>query len=237
MKKFIRKILKKLVQRFLSYTHLSSEEFIESLRSGGVKIGKNVLFRYPEHTLIDMTRPSLIEMGDNLDINDNFTVLTHDFGTYVFRNLYHDFVNSSGKVKIGNNIYFGRDVTILKGVTIGDNCIIGLGSVVSRDIPANSVAVGYPAKVVCSIEEYYKKRKSLCLGEAVEYANSIRERYGRDPVIEDFTEEWNLFLTKDEYEHNPKIQEYVNFRMKNYLNEFFEREKTLLGYDAFKSII
>ena len=90
-----------------------------------------VNFRYPKHTKIDINRPYLIEFGDNVDVNDNFTIMTHDFGTYVFRNLYHDFVPSFGKVKIGNNIYFGRDVTILKGVTIGDNCIIGLGSVVT----------------------------------------------------------------------------------------------------------
>ena len=176
-------------------------------------------------------------MGDNLDINDNFTVLTHDFGTYVFRNLYHDFVNSSGKVKIGNNIYIGRDVTILKDVTIGDNCIIGLGSVVSRDIPANSVAVGYPARVICSIDEYYKKRKSLSLDEAIEYACSIRERYGREPVIEDFTEEWNLFLTKDEYEHNPIVKKMVDYRLREWTDIFFERKRQLEGFDSFKNMI
>ena len=192
-----------------------------------------MLFRYPEHTLIDMTRPSLIELGDNLDINDNFTVLTHDFGTYVFRNLYHDFVNCSGKVKIGSNIYFGRDVTILKGVTIGDNCIIGLGSVVSRDIPSNSVAVGYPAKVVCTIEDYYKKRKSLCLDEAFEYAKSIRERFGREPEITDFTEEWNLFLTKEEYENNSKVRRMVDFRMKEWTKDFLEREREFKGFENF----
>ena len=131
MNRYLKKALRKNSYSLQSYIRLTSDEFVDSLRREGVKLGKNVNFRYPEHTLIDMTRPSHIEMGDNLDINDNFTVLTHDFGTFVFRNLYHDFVNSSGKVKIGSNIYFGRDVTILKGVTIGDNCIIGLGSVVS----------------------------------------------------------------------------------------------------------
>ena len=45
---------------------------------------------------------------------------------------------------------------MLKGVTIGDNCIIGYGSTVMKDIPANSVAVGTPTKVICTIEEYFK---------------------------------------------------------------------------------
>ena len=231
--KKIRWFLRNLFSRLHNMTRLTSDDLVESLRKRGVKVGENVNFRFPEHTIIDLTRPSLIEMGDNLDINDNFTVLTHDFGTFVFRNLYHDFVNCSGKVKIGSNIYFGRDVTILKGVTIGDNCIIGLGSVVSKDIPANSVAVGYPAKVVCTIEEYHKKRKSACLTEAVEYAESIKERYGREPEITDFTEEWNLFLTKDEYEKNPAVKKMVDFRLKSHQDVFWNSKRMFDGFDSF----
>lgn len=229
----IRRALRLIISKLNNLFRLTSEDLIISLRRKGVKIGDNVNFRYPEHTLIDITRPSLIEMGDNLDINDNFTVLTHDFGTFVFRNLYNDFLNCSGKVKIGSNIYFGRDVTILKGVTIGDNCIIGLGSVVSRDIPPNSVAVGYPAKVVCTIEDYYKKRKSACLEEAVEYADSIRNRYGRDPEITDFTEEWNLFLTRDEYDSNPSVRKLVDFRLKNRQDVFWNSKRTFEGFENF----
>ena len=51
-------------------------------------------------------------------------------------------------VRIGNNVWIGGDVTILPGVTIGDNCTIGAGSVVTHDIPANTVAAGNPARVI-----------------------------------------------------------------------------------------
>ena len=51
-------------------------------------------------------------------------------------------------VTIGNNVWIGGNVTILPGVTIGDNCTIGAGSVVTHDIPANSIAAGNPAKVI-----------------------------------------------------------------------------------------
>jgi len=51
-------------------------------------------------------------------------------------------------VTIGNNVWIGGNVTILPGVTIGDNCTIGAGSVVTRDIPDNSVAAGNPARVI-----------------------------------------------------------------------------------------
>ena len=55
-------------------------------------------------------------------------------------------------VTIGNDVWIGGNVTILPGVTIGDNCTIGAGSVVTHDIPANSIAVGVPAKVIKMID-------------------------------------------------------------------------------------
>ena len=85
----------------------------------GVKIGDNCIIRSPRTALIDVTRPSLITIGNNVDMNRHFQILTHDWWSTVFRNYFHDFVNSSGKVSIGNNIYFGTNVTILKGVTMG----------------------------------------------------------------------------------------------------------------------
>lgn len=56
-------------------------------------------------------------------------------------------------VTIGNNVWLGGNVTILPGVTIGDNCTIGAGSVVTHDIPANTVAAGNPARVIRHLEK------------------------------------------------------------------------------------
>ena len=111
---------------------IDGRAFVNYLRKKGIIVGENVNFRYPEHTIIDLTRPTLIEFGNNIDINDNFTVLTHDFGAYAIRGAYKDFINSSGKVRIGNNVVFGRNVTILKGVEIGDNTIVAMGSVITK---------------------------------------------------------------------------------------------------------
>lgn len=55
---------------------------------------------------------------------------------------------SKGEVVIGNNVWIGDKVTILGGVTIGDNVIIGANSVVTHDVPSNSIAAGSPAKVI-----------------------------------------------------------------------------------------
>ena len=56
-------------------------------------------------------------------------------------------------IKVGNNVWFGGNVCVLPGVTIGDNVVIGAGSVVNKDIPSNVVAVGNPCKVVQEILE------------------------------------------------------------------------------------
>lgn len=155
---------------------------------------------------IDLTRPSLISIkGGGTFLHRNLTILTHDYATNSFLNLYGEFVPCSGRVSIGRNVWFGMDVTCLKGTDIGDNCIIGYGSVVMGKIPANSVAVGRPAKVICTIDEYYEKRKRVSVDEAFEYARSIQERFGRRPVPADFWEEFPLFVSGDEVSKYPDI--------------------------------
>ncbi len=180
------------------YYRFSQKNYECFLRSRGIKLGSNIFWGDIRTINIDTTRPSLVEIGNNVRIDTGMTILTHDYSTWVFKHVYNDFINSSGKVKIGNNVYFAQYCTVLKGVTIGDNCIIGFGSVVTKDIPGNSVAVGRPAKVISSIDDYYKKRKEKCVKEAFEYAQSIKERYNRRPIINDFWEEFPLFFNGDE---------------------------------------
>ena len=57
-------------------------------------------------------------------------------------------------ITVGDNVWFGAQVCVLPGVTIGDNCVIGAGSVVTRDIPSGSVAVGNPCRVIKKIDGY-----------------------------------------------------------------------------------
>lgn len=183
----------------------SSNRYVSYLKKHGVKIGSNVIMRSPKSAHIDLTRPSLITIGDNVVLNHNFSLLTHDFVSGVFLNKYYDFLPSSGHVIIGNNVRFGVNCIVLKGVSIGDNCFIAAGSVVTKSIPANSIAGGVPAKVLCSLDEYYERRKKQCVLEAIEYANSIRERFGREPTPEDFREEFPLFVDKDNVYNYPNI--------------------------------
>lgn len=195
----------------------SSDALINYYRKQGIRIGDNCIFRSPGTTRIDIMRPSLVSIGEGVDMNVNFTIMAHDFGHRVFVPLFGEFLSSSGEVKIGNNIYFGMNVTVLKGVTIGDNCIIGAGSVVSKSIPANSVAAGVPCKVICTIEEYYEKRKQLWIDEAIIYAKTIRKVENREPSIDDFRPEFGLFVDSS------NIDKYDSAPIKNRLGENFER--------------
>lgn len=56
-------------------------------------------------------------------------------------------------ISVGNNVWIGDNVTVLPGITIGNNVTIGAGSVVTRDIPDNTLAVGNPCRVIKSIDE------------------------------------------------------------------------------------
>lgn len=177
----------------------------------------------------------MITIGENVDINDNFTIMTHDFATFVFLNKYHDFVPSSGKVSIGNNVYIGRDVTILKGVTIGDNCIIGLGSIVTKDIPSNSVACGVPAKVICTIDEYYAKRRQKTIRESIEYGKVLMKYFRQVPQITEFTEEWALFFRKKDFEKYPEMHRIIDWRLKDNQKEFWKNHKPV--FDGFEDYL
>lgn len=112
-----------------------------------------------------------IECGENFYINHNCVILDCakvKFGDNVFigpncgfytpnhpltakeRNT---FIESAKPITVGDNVWFGGNVVVLPGVTIGNNTVIGTGSVVTKDIPDNVVAVGNPCKVIKHIEQ------------------------------------------------------------------------------------
>ena len=109
-----------------------------------IKIGKNVFI----NACCRFQDQGGIEIGDGSLIGHNTTIATlnHDFNPDKRANLH------PSPVKIGKNVWIGSDCTILPGVEIGDGAVIGAGSVVTKNVPANSIAVGSPARVVKQIE-------------------------------------------------------------------------------------
>lgn len=111
------------------------------------------------------TEPWLITLGNRCHITDGVKFETHDGGTLIFRTEIPD-LEITKPIKIGDDCYIGNNAIILPGVTIGNRCVIGAGAVVSRNIPDNSVAVGVPARVIKTADEYLEKLKkeSIHLG-------------------------------------------------------------------------
>lgn len=126
----------------------------------GLKIGDDFYIR----SRIDFgSEPYLISIGDHVRLAAGVKFVTHDGGAWVLRQdkNYRD-IDVFGPIVIGNNVHVGSNTIIMPNVTIGDNVIIGCGSVVTRDIPSNSVAVGIPARVIESINEYKTKVLTKC---------------------------------------------------------------------------
>ena len=111
-----------------------------------IEIGKNF---YSNHNLIILDA-NKVEFGDNVFIGPNcgFYTAGHPLD-YKTRNKGLEYAKP---IKVGNNVWFGGNVTVLPGVEIGDNSVIGAGSIVTKNIPKNSIAVGNPCKVIKKID-------------------------------------------------------------------------------------
>ena len=123
-----------------------------------VHFGKNIFANF-NLTLVDDTH---IYVGDCTMFAPNVTIATA--GHPILPKLREQGLQYNMPVTIGKNCWLGAGVIVLPGVTIGDNTVVGAGSVVTKDLPANVIAVGNPARVLRPIGEkdklyYYKDRK------------------------------------------------------------------------------
>lgn len=123
-----------------------------------VHFGKNVYANF-NLTLVDDTH---IYVGDSTMLGPNVTLATA--GHPILPELRERQLQYNMPVHIGKNCWLGAGVVVLPGVTIGDNTVIGAGSIVTRDIPANVVAVGNPCRVLRPIGErdrefYFRDRR------------------------------------------------------------------------------
>jgi len=103
------------------------------------------------------SEPYLVRIGNNCSIAAGVRFITHDGGVWALRNK-HPNLDCFAPIEIKDNVIVGMNTIIMMGVTIGPNCVIGAGSIVTKDVPPNSVAAGVPAKVIMSLEEYEKKK-------------------------------------------------------------------------------
>ncbi len=129
-----------------------------------VHLGKNVQLIGPIHPNIWSSEPYLITIGDNTTISFDTVFVTHCGETRVLRNLANTERDKQTviykPITVGSNCFIGCRCTILPGVNIGNNVIIGAGSVVNKDIPDNMVCAGVPAKIICTLDEYKVKHQN-----------------------------------------------------------------------------
>lgn len=123
-----------------------------------IEVGKNFFANY-NCTIIDVAK---VKIGDNCQMAPNVAIYTAGHPLHpVARNSMYEYGIS---VTIGDNVWIGGNTVIMPGVHIGSNTVIGAGSVVTKDIPDWSVAVGNPCRVIKKITEedkkyYYKDRE------------------------------------------------------------------------------
>lgn len=136
----------------------TNDKRISYYRKLGVKIGTGCIYLSGESSF--GSEPYLVSLGNDCLVSGDVNFITHDGGMWVLNHLkLENNVDKFGMIHVGNNVFIGMRSIILPGITIGDNCVIGAGSIVTKSIEKNSVVAGVPAKRICSIYEYDRKNK------------------------------------------------------------------------------
>lgn len=154
MLEIITRIKRKIIRLFLSP--------LDYAKLIGVNMGEGIFI----YGTVDWgSEPWIISLGNNVHITQGVSFLTHDAGILIFKKDIPD-LELTRPITVGNDVYIGQPAKILPGVHIGNKVIIGCGSIVTKDIPDNSVVVGVPGRVIKSADEYLEKAKknSIHLG-------------------------------------------------------------------------
>lgn len=134
------------------YDRARLERRWRNLRALGMTIGEDVLL--PASTWVDTSHCHLIQIGDHTGFGENCQILAHDAQM-------DEYLDAAriGRVLIRESCHIGAGTIILAGVEMGPRTLVGAGSVVSRDLPPDSVCAGSPAERVCGLEEYLERHR------------------------------------------------------------------------------
>ena len=133
---------------------LLEERWIDDYIKMGMNIGQNCSIQ--PGVVFDYSHCWLIDIGNNVTIAPQAYILAHDASTKKLLGY-----TKIGRVSIEDDVFIGARALIMPGVKIGKGSIIGANSTVTKSIPNNVVAVGNPAKIICSVQEYKENQKLL----------------------------------------------------------------------------
>lgn len=141
---------------------------VRHARSRGVNIKGRVTI-YGSSYMMFSAEPYLVTLEDNVFISVGAKFVCHDGGVLPFRKDIPD-LDLAAPIHVKSNTFIGMDAIILKGVTIGENCIVGAGAVVTRSVPDGAIVAGNPAKVVRQTKDYLEnaEKNSLKIGHLPE---------------------------------------------------------------------
>lgn len=176
---------------------ITSDELLDELRAGGAEIGKKVIVFDPRRTTIDSTRPWLLRIGSYTKITSGVVILTHDYSLSVMRRVYGDWIGEGAVTEIGENCFIGMNSVILMGSHIGNNVIVGAGSIVHGSIPDNVVIAGNPAKAISTLDEHYSRRKCKTIEECKACVRQFVKAKGRLPEPKDLSGFKFLYAPRD----------------------------------------
>jgi acetyltransferase-like isoleucine patch superfamily enzyme len=134
---------------------------IKFMRWLGARIGEDCTIHIPVANL--GSEPWLIEIGNRVALAEGVWLLTHDGSSRPFRHALpgsSPYGNRFGRILIHDECFVGTNSIVLPGVTIGPRSIVAAGSVVTRDVPPNTVVAGAPAHTICTLDEYLQKYTS-----------------------------------------------------------------------------
>ncbi len=149
------------------------EKYLNGLIDNGLQLGKNVYIG--DGYFFDPSHCFLISIGDNCTLAPNVRLIAHDASTY--KPLGYAKI---GKIDIKENCFIGDSTIVLPNIKIGPNSIVGSGSVVTKDVPPNTIVAGNPAKVITTVDKYLSK---------VEAASQSKKIFDEDYYIENLDEE------------------------------------------------
>jgi acetyltransferase-like isoleucine patch superfamily enzyme len=155
--RFLRKIWN-VLKRNITYYVICRGNKVRYLRRLGVKVGVGCdLLNHVDHY---GSEPWLIELGNHITLTEGVMLITHDASSRLFRHKLpgsSPYGNRFGTIVIHDECFIGVNAIILPGVSIGPRSIVGAGSVVTKDVPPDTVVAGVPSHTICTLNEYIQR--------------------------------------------------------------------------------